>query len=712
MSVPSPIETWVQRIRRLTPVVVDGGYDADHNEVVIVTESGVVNLPEPQEGSEVIVKTATENEINTVAPPGVVIDDVGQEISSDQWQSLYFAADDEQWYLINQLGDAVEGGERPVFEVSDLIAPEQIDRGDSYDVSFDIENTGGRGRDEITLSLDDDVLETTSDVTLDADGTDTITFEGIEATQRPGDYTLTVETPDSSDTVGIEIERPPSNVQVTSLEAPSDADAGDTIHVQAELTNEGSAKDNVGVEFITPAGVQESTEDDFGFLEVREYTFEYTAEDVVSVADLTVETPNDSDTLGVSINYGDPAVSVESLTAPAEADIGDEITVEADLLNVGQGGDDLGVSLLADDETLDTTTLDLDQDEETTVTFEYEVDLAGGTFDLAVETDADRRSQEIFVAFPPTETELSNLDVPDSVPFEDSATATADVTNIGDPADDLLVEFTIDGDVLNSTTVDLDFDETETVSFTFTADMLEQEITVGFETDDDSVSQLVDITFDDPFVTTSDYDAPVSVEIGQTRTFAATLENIGKDGQDIPVGLFADEGTSDEQVLESESLDIDGGGIVEQSFEHTIELDPGEYTVGIFTPHASSTQALTVDTPPTEILVDSFEIPDAIEQDDDFEATAEITNIGEEATGLSVDLIADEGTGSEVVLDEQTVGLDFDESKEVVFEATAELDIGSREIGVFTDDDSEVRTVEIVEDGSSFDVTITDADVN
>lgn len=143
--------------------------------------------------------------------------------------------------------------------ISGLDVPDEVDQGETLEVTVDLENPGDEGAvQELNLSLNDtsDEPVATEVVDMAAPGVDdpidhpaetTITVELDTAAMDGDTYTLTVTSED--DDASAEFTVRASNFEVTSLDAPAEADRGEEITVNATVENTGNVDDTQSVEY-------------------------------------------------------------------------------------------------------------------------------------------------------------------------------------------------------------------------------------------------------------------------------------------------------------------------------------------------------------------------------------------------------------------------------------------------------------------------------
>ena len=233
------------------------------------------------------------------------------------------------------------------------------------------------------------------------------------------------------------------------------------------------------------------------------------------------------------------------------------------------------------------------------ITVEYQVpaDAAGETYTLSgdiITGDAefDSGTTTISVEEPePGPFTVSNLEpVTANVDPDEALTVSADVTNTGDGAGASDVRLLVDGDEIETNSVDLEPGETESVPFTTTAPSEPGIYTHAIETDDEQLSGT--LTVGDVEFGVSDLDPETATRAqGDTVDVSATITNTGDIGTDQDVRLVIDGETVDTQPVA-----LSAGDATSVTFDSvdTTALPPGEYQHGIETDQDSVQGALTI----------------------------------------------------------------------------------------------------------------------
>ncbi|WP_255170997.1 S8 family serine peptidase [Natrononativus amylolyticus] len=138
------------------------------------------------------------------------------------------------------------------FDVSNLEAPDEADRGEEIEVSADVENTGNTDDTQTVEYRFDDLDEPvhTENVTLDPGEETTVEFTLDTSDIGEGTYDHGVFTEDDSQTTTVTILEAQFDVEIT--DAPETVSIGDTYDVNATVENTGDAPD--GQEIVYDLG--------------------------------------------------------------------------------------------------------------------------------------------------------------------------------------------------------------------------------------------------------------------------------------------------------------------------------------------------------------------------------------------------------------------------------------------------------------------------
>ena len=654
--------------------------------------------------------------------------------------------------------------------VDDIDAPRDVEGGATVDVSAELENLGeigalediewriapeGEGLDEGTTVrtqfVDMAVSGVDDPVSLPAETT--LEFEEIATGALPGgEYEHGVFSGADNATETITINAP--FFEVTDLDAPATVPVGETFDVSATITNTGNDQDDQTVTYEFPeAGVTETVELDLSAGESDTVVFEDIDHDVLPDT-YTHGVATADDEAVATIDVVEPFFEVRDLEAPEAVNVGDEITVDAVVENVGGLADEQEITYdLSEDALLTVAVVDSDLE-----TDERAARLAERT-DLSPE-ERVQRAAEIQAA-----TDLSEFLAEE---LDDDVFDVVDVNSA-----DLMENTGHDVYVINQFTEAVDAGE-------FRDELGEDQATIhldqfGGEIDDttDGVVRLV-LDEGDPFAVEGTFGQGSGANLHIGSTVHPLLDGVGDPGDIVQLheaqdrdrvwhtdysgtdlAQVAGSGTpdgpavavndeKDQILLTSQGRDTltpqesytdaentlmlnaveyaafeQARGGLQAATSETLQLDPGEeapvsfeYTVqeddaGAVTHRVSSDDDFA--TAPVEIAADEqvnvvdLDLPDSVDQGVNVTATATLEHVGTEATTQTAEYIFDGA-----VEDTAEFSLEPGETTEVTLEYEVPVDLtsGVYSHGVALPFDEVSTVVEVVEAGAAFfDVT-------
>jgi cytochrome c oxidase assembly protein Cox11 len=486
----------------------------------------------------------------------------------------------------------------------------------------------------LTVSLEG-VADGTTDVTVDVNALGTEEGVNYVVPQATGG-TLTVGEGDAPPA--------PATFEVSNLDAPDTATAGDAIDVSADVTNTGEQTATKTVEFRLDAN-QDGTLAGDEALVSQEVELDPGETETVTFSDLdTSPLAAGTYTHGVFTDDDNATATIEVEEAAPSADVTfanqttDGTTVVVDSVTMSEGGfvaihnsslfegnvigsvigvsdylepgthEDVEItlydvpgasfnvdSLPADEELVAMPHLDTDGDEA------YGFVATGGDVDGPYTQDGAPVTDTALVTVEqePANFDVSNLDAPDTVDEGDRIDVSADVTNTGEQAGTQTVQFRLDlnqdgtlaGDeALTSQEVDLDPGETETVTFSdLDTSGLDGEYAHGVFSENGNATATIEVDDDEPApepasFDVSNLDAPASVTQGDTIDVSAEVTNTGEETDtktvEFRVDLNQDGTLSDEEALTSQEIELEPGETETVTFS---DLDTSPLAAGTYT---------------------------------------------------------------------------------------------------------------------------------
>ncbi|MFB6105925.1 MAG: CARDB domain-containing protein [Halobacteriaceae archaeon] len=423
-----------------------------------------------------------------------------------------FTEDDEETAEIT-----VEAAGQPgsFFAVSDLVVPANVTQGDPVTVSATVTNTGDEaGTGPVAFAFDGETFLVDT-VTLSPGESTTFAFTvpgTVTASVPTGDHELSVTTPDDAATAPftVLVPTPPGVFTVTDLSVPANVTQGESLTIEATVTNTGSQAATGVVTFALDgdASLNQSVTLDPNESVTVAFTLPGSATSRLSTGThvFAVRTPDDAAAADFEVLAppGPAYFDVSDLSAPATITQGDAVPVTANVTNTGGEAGTQTVEFRFEGTVLADQTVTLAPEETTEVVFVVSrnatADLAPGTYTHGVFSEDDEETAELTVEAAQAEPaffDVSALSVPANVSQGESVTVSATVTNTGDEAGTQDVSLTWGVLPLDETPVSLDPGESTTYETTVSAGTTaaippgEYEVTVASEDDDASATVTV-----------------------------------------------------------------------------------------------------------------------------------------------------------------------------------------------------------------------------
>jgi PGF-CTERM protein len=385
------------------------------------------------------------------------------------------------------------------------------------------------------------------------------------------------------------------NFEVSNLSAPAIATGGDTITVNATVSNVGTADDSeaTNAEFVFGGNVLLSQRVSLDAGDSTQVSFEVPTGGVApGTYEHGVQAGNGSGFANITIQQ--PATfEVSGLSAPASAVQGETITVNATVSNVGDVQGSTTAEFVLAGGALLTENVTLDAGNSTQVSFGVPLEnISAGTYEHGVRAGDSFPTANLTVQPPPAEFEVSNLDAPANATAGETITVNATVSNVGGTAGTTDVEFVFAGSALLTENVTLDAGNSTQVSFEVsTAGIAGGDYTHGIRAGDSFQTAQIDIN-EPPTVSVS--ATPESPEVNQTVTLNAT------------------DSTDGDGAITSYEWDLDGDGQYDDATGPTVDVEystSGEQTIGL---RVTDDDGLTSE---TSVTVDVREGSDTISAD-------------------------------------------------------------------------------------------------
>lgn len=612
MSVPKPLEDFVKGTRELSVVIPDSDYQAGHNELVLVKEDIEVELPEPTEGTVVVIKTLTGSNVDVKAFPGTRVDGNTRRRFKEQYQSLSIISDGDNWETKERFGDPIEGVNLSDFILSNVTVnsgePEnnvtEFVVGQTLSVNAELFNGGVAGAENVELVLEElpdspedpavqTVIDDTGKIALDANESTTISFS-VPVDFQPDNYNLILRTPQDSYTQVFDVTAPPTSITVDNLQSPTDLTNAENITVSADITNDGQPVDNLDVELYADGILKDTqTISSLNYDETQNVSFNYTVDIRANSSNIEIAALDGSASVSVTVNYLSTFVFIENLGVDSSIERGRDTTITATANNLGPANTDVPIELILDqgetsEQLLDTQLIDPAEEGSQQVSFTYNAELELEDYTFTVSSPSSSATQSTTVVWATTEVLATNLQFPNPVNDGQTFEVSADLENIGQPDIEIPIRLAVgnkpNGDpivVRNQKIQSLDYLETTTVTFTYTADILRNEPEIEVLTPSDSVSSTISIDFDDPLMNIRGLTAPSQIYPTEQFDVSVVADNLGPSLTGEDIGLVLDPGESTEQVLDTQTFDFNTEEDIDVTFTYAGDIAETGYVLGV-----------------------------------------------------------------------------------------------------------------------------------
>ncbi|MFC7073348.1 hypothetical protein ACFQJ7_00950 [Halovenus rubra] len=287
------------------------------------------------------------------------------------------------------------------YEVTDLTADSVVTtNGTLVEMSGVVTNTGLLSDNKtVDLILDAEVVANKT-VELAPGESRTMHFEDALDDLEPGQYPLELRTPDDFEGVLLVVDESDGVFEVADINATStvtDGEAG--LAFETTVRNTGTINETGTVELLRDGEVvAERTAD---LLVGQDVSYSFTDE-LTELGPgnytLTVRTPDEQETVDVSIKEPVAVLELDGVDVPSSIQQGTQIAPKAVVNNTGTATADGPVTIALGGESLGERTVELSAGENTTVAFdEVAIGREPGTYTLRVETPDDEITVELVV---------------------------------------------------------------------------------------------------------------------------------------------------------------------------------------------------------------------------------------------------------------------------------------------------------------------------
>ena len=643
------------------------GVDAGTLSVLVPADISVVEAElsddEISEGEATDVTATVENagdelgtEIVELEVDGVMVQTEEVEIDGGDTEQVAFTEpfEDAGEYSISVAG--VDAGTLTVREPADIsvveaeLTEDEIDEGESVEVTATVENNGGEsGSETVALRVDGETVQSQT-IELDVGENETVVF--VQAFDDPGEYGIDVDD-ESAGTLTVEEAIAEFETSGVTLDSETILE-GDSVTIEATVENVGTA-DGEHETTLYIDGTVEATEtvavDAGASTSVTfEKTFAEAGEYELTIDNAAAET----------LTVDQPATFTVSDASLGESviDEGESVEVSATVENVGDREGTHEAELLVNGAVEATTDVTIDGGDSTTVTFAQTFEEPG---EYAIDVDDEHAGTLTVESVAPAEFEVSNAHLePETILEGEYTTISADVENVGDQPGTFEAELVVDDDVEDTREVTLDGGESTTVSFERT---FSEAGSYDVHVSDAYAAELTvkqRATFDVIHAELSD-DA---ITEGDSVDVTATIENTG----DVE-GIFEAALIVDGTVEQSADLTVAAHSTETVTFDKTFD-DPGEYAIDVDDEFAGT---LTVEEATSEFEISDVTLDsETILEGDSVTAEATVENVGTAEGEFDAEFQLTDEEGAIETLDVETVTLQPDETRALSFDGTVD----------------------------------------
>ena len=483
----------------------------------------------------------------------------------------------------------------PEFGVNITAITDEILVGENATVEAVVTNTGDAAGEQDTRFSVEGVEQATETVTLAEGQNETVSFDyRTNETDRPG-ITVEVATDDDAASEQVTV-LDPAAFEVTLDSVNSTVVAGETVSVEATVTNTGTANATQDTRFSVE-GVEQATETvTLAGGASEQLSFDYRTNGT-DRPEVTVSVSSGNSTASRTVSVLKPAtfeVTLDSVNSTVVA--GETVTVEATVRNTGETPADQEVAFTLNGTEQSTTNLTVGVDEQETILLTYETsdtDLPAVTVGVSSE---DSAVTETVVVQEPAVFAVALESIQQEVAPGEQLTVNATVTNEGDVTGNQTIGFSVDGTEQETQTLSLDSQQSETVSFRYNTsaeDPFALALTVA--SNNEAVSETVTVVGSTTFAVS--VETVEEVAAGESVTVSYTVENVGtvEGTQTVrlsaggveqareTVTLAADERTNETYTYQTDPADAPAVAVTAESANDTAEQTVAVATVASLT---------------------------------------------------------------------------------------------------------------------------------
>ncbi|MFP4608625.1 MAG: CARDB domain-containing protein [Candidatus Aenigmatarchaeota archaeon] len=471
---------------------------------------------------------------------------------------------------------------------------------------------------------------------------------------------------------------------------------GEEVGVNYTVTNTGGVEDTQTIEFLVEGALEDSVEVTLAPGEEYEDQFTWLTEDP---GEFLLEVSSEDDTEGVTVTVLEEGIfSVSIADYDSEVIVGDQLGVNYTVMNTGDTEATQTIEFTVDGTVKDSEEVTLLGGETYEGTFTWQTEAGDeGEHTLRVSSEDDHDEVSVTVLeegiFAVSITEYDS-----EVVVGEQAAVNYSVTNTAEETNTQTIEFTVDGELTDSTEITLNADETYEDVFTWqteAGDEGEHTLMVASEDESDEVDVMVmePAYFE---VNIVEYDSPVLE--GEEVVVNYTVTNTG-DVSDTQLVEFSVDGSVEDSI----EITLDAGEDYNDEFAWlTEEGDAGEHVVRVASEDQDSEVSVMV-LEEAYFDVEIIDYDDIVVEGEEVVVNYTVTNTGDVEDTQTIEFTVD---GE--LTDSLQITLGPEETSEEQFTWQTQ-DPGEYDLEISSYDDLDEVTVTVLEEGV-FDVTILDHD--
>lgn len=669
------------------------------------------------------IQTGTQNV--SISYAGEVVFDEARELAVDETNTTSISIDTEAADAGEQTVIAETDDDRAI-ETVDLSAPPffavdvnefdsdtQVVAGQNATIVAEVTNTG-----ETQTTQDISITSPNTDITVSdivLNGGETREIErDVETVSADGNSTIdvTVASDDDSDSLPVTVDNATGatyTVDILAINETVDepaASGDETVEAEVQVENIGQQNGNQEIVFAVDGDEREtngSVELDASAATTFNQTIELEPGDAPAV-DVSVSSANDTDTESVTVTPL-PEFVITSVDVPGNVEVDEEFTPNVTVENVGGQSTDATVGIFFDGSSVDTSSatnigpggtanfdsIPLNATEQGVgdgVTAQVEANVTNAA---TSEVDDFDTSRVLVSNQAPPNLTVQSLDVTPAseVVAGEGIDVNATINNTGQATGNQTVVLEFGGTEFAAEDVTLAGSETTSIEDTFNTRSVDigDGIEVAASTDNDENTSSIDVlqpaTFEAEIINIDD-----EIIAGDSIGVDVRVRNTGEeDGESAELRVISN---GDET---NRSVQVDGGSSTVESFDlETNESDVGELDVAAATTESLDTRTVTAGSP-GELEVEFASFPAEITENESFNTTVRVENVGDGEATETITLLADGFS------DSATVTLDGGEAQNVELSdanvPNAPTSVNVQAVSV--SDSTEQRTVSIVE---------------